>query len=495
MEAVKASAYLQLFACVFIHIFLCFNSHFAADEGDLKMSVAYNGSTVAAMDMDSKIGYKQFFSEGSKFQYSVYALRNNPFRLAAACFGLLCVLLLAVVIGQSVHHNKVERDHQSNLSSTIKEKENLQERLSTVQKQQKDLQTTNSNLQQTNNFLSKKLGQTMTNNNLLIAENAKLQTSESELKTSNTALTKQTEELKVANEELDKSNTNLVTAKNYIQTQYDLMLKRRNELQESYATVSQERNNLQNQFNNVTRAKELLQLDYDTLVKDVEHLQDRYNFSNNEKEMLESSHQNLTMSKETLQASYNSLTKATDKLRAALESLTREKIELEENYKNVSSERDRLRVVAHNLTVERDQLLADNDRLSTDKKCPTGWKKFQGSCYYISAGKKKWKDSRDYCKMKKADLAIIKTQEEMRFLNNLFSSNKEVWIGLTDGGLEGQWKWVDGTPLTTTFWGDNQPNSYDGRNQDCVEFWHLASRDGSWNDEHCNVENNWMCEM
>lgn len=34
------------------------------------MSVTYNGSTVAAMDMDSKIGYKQFFSEGRKFQYS-----------------------------------------------------------------------------------------------------------------------------------------------------------------------------------------------------------------------------------------------------------------------------------------------------------------------------------------------------------------------------------------------------------------------------------------
>lgn len=34
------------------------------------MAVEYNGSTVAAIDMDTKIGYKQFFSEGGKFQYS-----------------------------------------------------------------------------------------------------------------------------------------------------------------------------------------------------------------------------------------------------------------------------------------------------------------------------------------------------------------------------------------------------------------------------------------
>lgn len=49
---------------------LCFNSNLSADEAELKMAVEYNGSTVAAIDMDSKIGYKQFFSEDSKFQYS-----------------------------------------------------------------------------------------------------------------------------------------------------------------------------------------------------------------------------------------------------------------------------------------------------------------------------------------------------------------------------------------------------------------------------------------
>lgn len=83
----------------------------------------------------------------------------------------------------------------------------------------------------------------------------------------------------------------------------------------------------------------------------------------------------------------------------------------------------------------------------------------------------------------------------MTFINSLYGSEKEVWIGLTDEGVEGQWKWVDGSPLTTAYWGKNQPNSFDGRNQDCVEFWHRASGNGDWNDENCNVEQNWICEM
>lgn len=83
----------------------------------------------------------------------------------------------------------------------------------------------------------------------------------------------------------------------------------------------------------------------------------------------------------------------------------------------------------------------------------------------------------------------------MIFINGLHSIDKEVWIGLTDEGVEGQWKWVDGTPLTTTYWGKDQPNSYDGRNQDCVEFWHRATGTGDWNDEHCDVKQYFICEM
>lgn len=50
---------------------------------------------------------------------------------------------------------------------------------------------------------------------------------------------------------------------------------------------------------------------------------------------------------------------------------------------------------------------------STDKRCLTGWRKFQNSCFYLSAGKKNWALSREYCRGKGADLAILKTQEQM----------------------------------------------------------------------------------
>lgn len=49
----------------------------------------------------------------------------------------------------------------------------------------------------------------------------------------------------------------------------------------------------------------------------------------------------------------------------------------------------------------------------SEKTCPTGWRKYEGSCYYASAGKKTWRKGREYCQSNGADLAIVKSQEEM----------------------------------------------------------------------------------
>lgn len=49
----------------------CFAGKTAAHEADLNIAVEYRASTVTNMDMEnSKIGYKQFFTDGSKLQSS-----------------------------------------------------------------------------------------------------------------------------------------------------------------------------------------------------------------------------------------------------------------------------------------------------------------------------------------------------------------------------------------------------------------------------------------
>uniref|UniRef100_A0A8C7X8Q4 C-type lectin domain-containing protein n=1 Tax=Oryzias sinensis TaxID=183150 RepID=A0A8C7X8Q4_9TELE len=124
--------------------------------------------------------------------------------------------------------------------------------------------------------------------------------------------------------------------------------------------------------------------------------------------------------------------------------------------------------------------------LISEKKCPAGWMKFKYSCYFTSSEKNTWEQSREFCRNKTGDLAIINSEEEMAFINTLCKSGQQTWIGLTDGEVEGQWKWVDGTPLTLIFWGTGQPNSYQGSDQDCVEFWHRSKGIGDWNDESCS---------
>ncbi|XP_073319993.1 CD209 antigen-like protein C [Pagrus major] len=119
-----------------------------------------------------------------------------------------------------------------------------------------------------------------------------------------------------------------------------------------------------------------------------------------------------------------------------------------------------------------------------------GWVYFHPSFYYISSIKKSWKDSRDDCLQRGADLIIIKSKEEQEFTRNFHNLP---WIGLTDRETEGMWKWVDGTPLTESYWSPGEPNAYRGKREDCVVF---KSHDfeSNWNDLSCEEHNFWICE-
>ncbi|KAM7000517.1 CD209 antigen-like protein A [Tautogolabrus adspersus] len=142
--------------------------------------------------------------------------------------------------------------------------------------------------------------------------------------------------------------------------------------------------------------------------------------------------------------------------------------------------------VKRNLTME--------GLVTKEGPCQGGWTKFGCSCYYLTVQNRTWTESRDYCISQGGDLAIINSRDEQVFVNGLLGLGEYAWIGLTDSVTEGTWKWVDGTPVTTTFWQEGQPNSHEGKNQDCVEFWPSATG-GGWNDEKCSVSNLCICEQ
>uniref|UniRef100_A0A8C7SNG1 C-type lectin domain-containing protein n=1 Tax=Oncorhynchus mykiss TaxID=8022 RepID=A0A8C7SNG1_ONCMY len=177
-----------------------------------------------------------------------------------------------------------------------------------------------------------------------------------------------------------------------------------------------------------------------------------------------------------------------------------ERDQLQTSNNNLTKERDQLQTSYNNMTKERDKLQTERDVLSgrltnLKKTCPEGWQRFESSWYFLSTETKTWKESRQDCLERGADLVIINSREEQEFL---FKLNKRVWIGLTDSDNEGTWKWVDGTPLTTWYWYYPQPDNGGAKpkngEEDCVEIRTDQSDLSAWNDLSCAENLHWICE-
>ncbi|KAF5897167.1 antigen like protein, partial [Clarias magur] len=116
---------------------------------------------------------------------------------------------------------------------------------------------------------------------------------------------------------------------------------------------------------------------------------------------------------------------------------------------NLKTENSQLQTKLNNLTVERDQLqISYNIVTIKDTHIKLGWRDFNSSLYYISTENKDWKKSREDCRERGADLAIVNSKGEQEFINKLLCI-RVAWIGLSDRDREGEWKWVDDTPLST----------------------------------------------
>ncbi|XP_014892876.1 C-type lectin domain family 4 member M-like isoform X2 [Poecilia latipinna] len=142
-------------------------------------------------------------------------------------------------------------------------------------------------------------------------------------------------------------------------------------------------------------------------------------------------------------------------------------------------------------TLEIIKLKNSHSHLS-GKWCPDGWTRFGCSCYFKGEERKTWYDSRTYCQNRRSDLVIINSKAEQEFIKE-FNKNGESWIGLQYKQISVQrtydWKWVDGSPLTQSFWGTGWPE-YDQYQSYAV----CCDYGGKWKQDYYDYYNNWICE-
>ncbi|XP_070769825.1 C-type lectin domain family 4 member M-like [Enoplosus armatus] len=381
---------------------------------------------------------------------------KQPSRCATVCLGLLCAVLLAGNIGQLIYYEIISRPAsadptQANYSALT------QAQSSTLTAERKQLEARLSNLTK----------------------------DEDQLRQSYSSLTTERDELKA-------NYNNLKSERDRFEASYNTVKQESNQLRTSYNDMQRNLQGLQTNHNNLTASKDQLKTDYNnlqrekdelhtlfiTLTANRDQLQRNYSLLKRDKDQLQRDYITMSMSKNFLQTSYNSLWKDKEQLQTTYTALQREKEQLQKDYSSLATSRDQLEKKINKVR---------------GRPCPTGWKRFDISCYFVSNMKKNWTLGRQDCIAKGADLVTIDSRDEQAFLNGLLESGQNAWIGLSDSLKEGTWMWVDGTPVTAAFWQPGQPNSFQG-NQDCGEMVPKSPGVGEWNDDGCFAEQIWICE-
>ena len=107
-----------------------------------------------------------------------------------------------------------------------------------------------------------------------------------------------------------------------------------------------------------------------------------------------------------------------------------------------------------------------------------------------------WDQARTSCRCQYGgDLLSVTSAEESQWVvsNPLTVASGNVWIGLSDYAVEGDYKWEDGTTFSWTNWLSGQPSDGDSTDtmQDCVVVRQL---DGTWADNDCATTKEYLCQ-
>merc|ERR1712038_1657016 len=103
-----------------------------------------------------------------------------------------------------------------------------------------------------------------------------------------------------------------------------------------------------------------------------------------------------------------------------------------------------------------------------------------------------WQEASNFCVKNGMHLANLKTQYEQELAATTYGAAEPFWIGATDEGHEGQWQWMDTTPIgATASWLPGKPNG--GVVQNCAQTnWRQP---GKWDDVECSEKKPFLCQI
>ncbi|XP_042254021.1 asialoglycoprotein receptor 1-like [Thunnus maccoyii] len=202
--------------------------------------------------------------------------------------------------------------------------------------------------------------------------------------------------------------------------------------------------------------------------------------------------------------------------------------ELQEEKQNLSvmlvAERQEAAEQQRNRRKEMDQMVADMHSVNRSldlycpvvnqktkericKKCPDSWRLFQTKCYYFSSRLLTWSSSRAWCQTHGGDLLVINSEPEQTFIfdtSRVVEQDGRLWIGMTDAEREGEWRWVDGSTVTSDvqYWLSrpgmvSEPDDWkmdDPLGEDCGHIDTSENTLKSWMDGSCKIPYRWICE-
>ena len=102
---------------------------------------------------------------------------------------------------------------------------------------------------------------------------------------------------------------------------------------------------------------------------------------------------------------------------------------------------------------------------------------FEGGRYALIEETKSWDDAKAYCESLGGTLVCVGSAEENAFVQSLIPEDSGCWLGATDEGHEGDWRWVDGSDFEYEDWERGQPDNYEDRQHHMV-----VKQGGRWDD-------------